>query len=1154
MSFPEFDKNFYDKLNAKKEFISLKLDDEEPLEWNPRFLDRVFAEANKLDLQSHQRFAKNYINPHTPYERWLIKQMPGMGKTIEALAVAAEFIPIFRKLYRINPRNHPSIFIIGFTASVFQKELLTRPEFGFVSRDDIAERERLKRLAETGTEANKQRYSEFKSRLKKRFSNPAYGGFFKFFGYKAFFNRLFIFKEDPAKYDSEEDIENGLKSGEITLNKELIDSFANSVMICDEIHDVYNSYEKNNYGIALQKILDIYEKREETLRALFLSATPINNSPGEVVDLLNLLIGGQKFKREDFFSGPRTLKPKALSRISKLLIGRVSFLRDLRLKYFPERIIKGESIPGLPYLKFTRCEMSKFHYDTYKEYYTGTLPPDGQSLVDFVVPNPDSTKIGLFRTSEVKSIISSAPQSWKNKIGIDIIKVEKSDVISGSYLEMDNLKKYSTKYYTLLKNLISMIGQGRKVIVYHQYVHMSGILHINQILSYNGFVEGDTTPSDNTLCIMCGKVQGKHGKSPDHDFRPARFLSVYSDIDKMRRTEIIAKFNDPGNTYGYDYYILTGSKVIQQSEHFDSVQSLQILSAPPNIPSLIQTFGRAIRNKSHINLPSDKRKVEINLYVSSVPSKKELSYEEIKYKENLADYKIIQIIEREINSVAVDSYIHRNIIMPPEQERELSKTPYQLGDLYFPIKPPKKLPLDTSTFKLYYYDDEIDNVMYLIKRLFIEQSPVWTENDLFNAVKNPPFSVNFNSKYISRESFLIALDRLTWDQEKPTVNLFGEPATYITQFNDKSVVIIDSSNNEYNISKRGKYYIKFPVLSEGVNKVPVVDFNNWYRSIEDTSDTVLDITNYMQTLNLSYNKIKDQFIKKYQNLKVPELTDTIEAYDERFHIKFLEDIISYLFRLLTNPGSTVSEYHEFYIKMLYFYDKLNLVLFADQLISNPILNEIFKKYIKEPTKIPDKNQFLMTSLSKSSAKYSKFKLDNLNKFIEEIHKKRDKKIVKAPSNMLPVGHFLSSGKTGLRLFIEDNWEDSPENIDMKPINARENDLIVGYLEKNPNSLYVNFKLRPPVHKIVQKTDARKTVRGSACMNRKKEELVVIAKKLKLVMNINESSQDICEKIKVELMRRELNERRKYMRLSENERRETKRIIWFYMHYENQLTF
>ena len=169
-------------------------------------------------------------------------------------------------------------------------------------------------------------------------------------------------------------------SSDLQINKELLSKFRNSLIICDEIHNVYNSLDKNNWGVAIQYILD----NSPTTRAIFMSATPLNNSPTEIIDLLNLLLPkDNKLVKEEFFTQERELKPGALKKISEYCQGRVSFLRDVNPKYFPRRRILGEHISGIKYLKFIRCPMSKFHYDTYKEVYQRALPQDSQYLIDF---------------------------------------------------------------------------------------------------------------------------------------------------------------------------------------------------------------------------------------------------------------------------------------------------------------------------------------------------------------------------------------------------------------------------------------------------------------------------------------------------------------------------------------------------------------------------------------------------------------------------------------------------------------------------------------------------------------------------------------------------------------------------------------------------
>ncbi len=85
-----------------------------------------------------------------------------------------------------------------------------------------------------------------------------------------------------------------IDDGYITINLPFLELFKDSFIICDEIHNVYNSQTLNNYGNALKYILYYY--KNTNLKLLLLSATPINNKPTEVIDLLNILIPQDKIK------------------------------------------------------------------------------------------------------------------------------------------------------------------------------------------------------------------------------------------------------------------------------------------------------------------------------------------------------------------------------------------------------------------------------------------------------------------------------------------------------------------------------------------------------------------------------------------------------------------------------------------------------------------------------------------------------------------------------------------------------------------------------------------------------------------------------------------------------------------------------------------
>ena len=475
----------------------------------PRFmLDEEIAKSGYLKLLGHQLFIENYFNPNTDYKRLHVKWSTGSGKTLGGLSIAMNFIKNYNIERELGNQEIGSVFIIGFSERAFKNELLKYPEFGFLSREERVRLDKLKRLVAAGSTIDKDKYRELSTRVKKRFSNRKGNGFFRFFGYKSFVNRIFIAQPGTNINElSEQEIRVSLASGKIAVNESLLAEFKNSLIICDEIHNVYNSAEKNNWGIAIQAVLD----RESSVRFVSLSATPLNNSPAEIVDLLNLLLPADKrVDRQDFFVNDRDLKPGALEKIAELSRGRFSFLIDVNPKYYPKVLNFGEPLKEIPYLKFIRCPMSSFHYQTYKQVYTGALSQDSQYLVDFALPNPeDPNGIGIFQTSQIKKLLPTAPQKFKDKYGIDY----KNGKIIGDILQRKNIANYSSKYAAVMDELMADIkAENGKIFMYHNVVHMSGVLFIEQMLIRNGFLDEFSSSSDNTICMRCGRTRKEHSK------------------------------------------------------------------------------------------------------------------------------------------------------------------------------------------------------------------------------------------------------------------------------------------------------------------------------------------------------------------------------------------------------------------------------------------------------------------------------------------------------------------------------------------------------------------------------------------------------------------------------------------------------------------
>lgn len=1359
---PQDNKNVIENLLTRKEFY-----------WNrrwptpksnkyadiiPRFLlDDAIIHNGNLKLASYQTFVANFNNPNTPYNRLLLKWQTGTGKTVGALSIAMNFINHYRLEREVGNVEIGSIFIIGFSERVFKNELLRFPEFGFLSRKERLYLDKLKRIAaNNGSRHDVSRYQDFVTKIKKRFSNRKGNGFFRFFGYKAFVNRIFITSDElNINTLNEEQIRQALVQKKIKYNEELLAQFKNSLIICDEIHNVYNSAEKNNWGVAIQAVLDY----ETTCRAVFASATPLNNSPSEIVDLMNLLLPrDSRLRKSDFFTSDRNLKPGALQRIAELSRGRVSYLTDVNPKYYPSMKTHGTPIKSVDYLKFVRCPMSSFHYNTYRQVYTGTLSQDSQYLIDFALENPDpSSKLAIYQTSTVKNALTSAPISWKNKHGLDY----RNGKIIGDALLYENIGKYSAKYKSVLEHVFDVIKKKRgKIFIYHNIVHMSGVLFIEQMLIKNGFADEFSSANDNTICFVCGKPRRAHtqreiygsgsgsvgnisnsndnvsppdiyleernnnydwirgefimatftrkadhylvkagsldndlvkgrsyalrdfsriqeeldqipilvevpnyaprfgewllqtgfkiqshskrftllkydpvksggkksrrnSKKPsksksrttrkktvrinranrsvnrsksrgkfDHKYQPARFIVAHSDIEKSQMEHSIDKFNNPDNVDGHRFMILVGSKIIKESYDLKGLQNIFITGRPDNIPTFLQIRGRGVRKNSHRGLPPENRVVHIYIFTSCLPVKErgeyKLSYEEIKYKEKIQSFKIMQRIEQTLHENAIDSVINYELINRPtagelDPLRALPFKPNVPARHMRPLAPKEVI---TSTFNVYYAEQEVALIRVMIKRMFIEISPVWEYNDLFAIIQEDPLNYEneFNTRLFSKSNYSIALSQLVWNQAANTT--YTEPLN--RQASDSTMSIIDKlyDTNDKIITLPGgqdsiivpsidgnganakQFYILFPINI--VNSEPDIDLELPYRLIKQEFKNIINMNSFVQNKKISfdYQEKLEVFYRKYIDIPIENMEQVICEYGSSFHVKFIEECIEYVFNIWTNPNIVKHKFHDFYFKMLYYYDLMSLVLWA--YTAKP---KVFRNYAKYaiPVKAkdiklktldlydarpqdvsPDDNSDLATSGVINLLKSSFNKTSNrwipqefrkeYNNLLENSHqlfigrRKKSRSVTKVSAKLLPIGHYISKFP---RLYSPDKngWIEDPTYAQTNK-RWKENSIIIGFEERSATGMHIRFKLRRPIQNIKTYRDKRLIHKGTVCSSLSKERLTSIAKKLDVVLPRKTNVVDLCSLIKSKLIRKELLER-----IADSS------IKYYYFHYE-----
>jgi superfamily II DNA or RNA helicase len=1198
----ETDPNINNDILTRKEFLMFKKsveatkfvneleEEDEKKNIIPKFL---IPKSNYLELKSYQLFVRNFLNPNTPYSRLLLTWSTGLGKTIGSLSIGIEFIKYYQLQERAMSEKMGTVYVIGFTQNIFRDELLKHPEFGFITKNELEKLKLLRKNSHIGNPQDIDKLKKFYSSIKRRLYSRKGNGFFKFIGYKELYNHLVLFDES-IPYDkrpdltilTKQELDEQINAGVIKINTKLLEGFANSLIICDEIHNVYNTFEKNNWGISLQIILN----HHKSCRALFLSATPLNNSPTEIIDLLNLLLPRSLYPlllKQDFFNKPNEEGTKIISlekekEISDYLKGRVSFIQDQNPKSMATKEIVGESIQGIDYLKFIRCNMSKFHYNTYKHALEeskssiATLGHDGQYLVDYALPNPlennSYSKIGLYKPNDIKVKINNAKPEWQEKYGIKYNNVD--EVISGNILKMgnnNNLKIISNKYETMMQTFIKNVKDKKgKTFIYHNNIHMTGTLLIKEIMIKNGVIGEFDNVTDNTRCCVCSNPRKDHTKeqlSPItintvtikknkyvHHFQPIRFAIIHSNLEKNQISRSLEKFNNLNNIDGSNVYLLIGSKIIKESHSMNSVRNIFIMSKPDNISTLIQIIGRALRLNSHKLLPKSEQHVEIKIFVSST-GKQDLSIEENKYLRKIQTYKVIQLIEKIIHENSIDAYFNYDVVWPESPKVTVNKK-YGLSILPYYLKQQKTLTLNEmnlNTFNVYYANYEVKYIIYIIKLLFIETSSVWTYTDLLAAVMKPPFHVEIDPQVISKDLFNIALNSLMYNSNdmyvepliKELVDTLDESNIVEKINNPHDKIILISNGIQYIITQVGELYSLVPI----VNNEVFVDAESVFRQPPQSTDTYIDISQYLTFGNVNnFNEKKKKFIKKWKSVSLLNLEGVMCDFGNDFHVKFLEEIIEYLFNLLTSKNNKGPN-HDFYIKMLYFYDIYKLVLW-NHLITDDALKSKYSKYVTDISlkinksnknvKKTGNNNILIDTLNKSSKDWvSTGMINKFNKDVKEIdhsifvRNTKKSNIQKVRADLLPVGHFLDKTpkiyEPDLNMWSDYNFTNN--------LNIKENNIIIGYDKRSSTSIVVKFKIREPK---TLKNDVRKVEKGSVCSTKSKSYLTNIAKKLDIVIDNIDTVDNLCELIRSRLIYLELKEREK-----------TNGVKYFYNIFENQ---
>ena len=952
----------------------------------------VFTDTNTTTTREYNFILKYYqklgsilINQYTSYKRLLCIMEPGMGKTLFSLNIAYNLSKVYFDHWLIDGNINGYVIVLGTTNDIFQDELLSWLNFGFLSKDELIQLNTLRQKASNfnGSNDSQEEYLSYRNHIKRRLKNKHYRGFYQFFGYKKFVNDLFILPKnfDMLTYTTDQIIEL-IDKGTIMLNKNITNLFEdkNSIIIADEFHDTYNSVEKNTYGYAIKTILHYYPET----RLVALTATEINNNSTELLDILSFLEYKDSVPSGLFeqVNGAQVLthKKDVLDKLFDFLTGKIFVCRNTNITDYPTTIQHGEyinvTIGGKKYqediLKFILCETPE-NNEIKKQLKLSEDELRVESILfDIIIPKVvvDQDKlstIGHFTT--IKSAYIYYKNIEQNELINDFIRIvqhEDTYILEGKFLHKDNLKIYSPKYHTMLVTMLDNIRYKRgKTYIYHKYIN-EGINIISSILLENGFLREGMMSNNETICSLCSMRKVDHDKLT-HKFQPCIWIEYTGESNKNDRFIILAKWNSIDNKQGTNYMMLLST--ITQSLTLLSTRCCFIMFKPKSVPNINQIFGRIRRNRSHEQLDAIDRNVNYYIYANKTGGEIE------KYAKKIVTFMDIQRTKQIVYRSAFNLYLDYSQIEHSENIFDVD-----ISDVYTYIDKKKStfdLTIDKTTFKAFYTYNEIIRCFQFIKQLFHNYNYLHEDNIY------KEFTDEFDTFSFEESNYEIALYLLCYNNKS---RLFLHNAHIINSLLDTNITKRDGIT--YKLCYYEPYYVTLPYINEDV----VVDHIFLYMThmynavVEDMGLSHYiksDITAYLaEKTNISYYDIKKDIFTKYKNFDIDIISEIVVNYDEPILINLIKDCVIYIFRILINPRTILSEFHEKYIKLIFYFDSLNIIIYANSLIDTPLYDN-YKDFIKDgdfDTIEFDANKAQMTiskiqTLIKSTYSKSSYSLD-----------------------------------------------------------------------------------------------------------------------------------------------------------------------------------
>ena len=816
-----------------------------------------------FELSTSQKFLKNFISPFTPFNGVLLFHSVGVGKTCSAISIAERYYEVYkRKILVILGQN---------IRENFKKQIFDIEKYNIMSDES----NQCTGTMYTDLIPNKIRLSpnDLEKKVQRIISER-----YEFIGYIELANHVNKIKRAIKKKDN--------KKFDEHFSEAIHMEFSNRLIIVDEAHNLRATSDVSS-SKALEKILTF----SNNIKLVFMTATPMYDSPSEIILLINFLLLNDKrptLKRSNIFDKEDDLTEEGAIILKENIRGYVSYMRGENPYTFPKKLYPSINqdtglIKKFPSIDIQGIRISKSKRLENLEIIGTQFSPEQQSLYDREEDEkPDNAEDELeeeenaseshvdkegmqFMKLRYKVQISNIayPNKTYGKTGFvkyfkqigDKLEYTQSDY--GQFLSYDLIGIYAPK----IKRIIDYVINSEGIVFIYSQFYPSGIYPLVLALEHIGFTKYGSNENFGKNLNVQNKLGGKKYSYAVISTKPS-----LSPDNKGH----IAKLKSAKNMNGDIIKVVIVSVIATEGIDFKNIREVHVLEPWYNLSRIEQIVGRSVRRCSHLDMEHEKRNVTVYLHASTYENHKKETIDLQMYRISWNKFKVIQKIETILKSSAIDCAINYRYLsfnkddinitldrMTTSQKTDIHN--YRLGDDtnnaftcdYMPSKVIDKL--DETTFhKVFILDDILLYKKYIA--LHISQNNII--NFTYQQVKD---SLILQYQVVDEDILKYALDEMVLHRymfiliKKQRAYLIYRANQYIVQYDklkDERMPIM--SRKDLTSRQKGidlKSFVNQPIKKKKKSRNIVGDIE---KSVEELSNRLDPYFGGKQLLILNY--------------------------------------------------------------------------------------------------------------------------------------------------------------------------------------------------------------------------------------------------------------------------------------------------------------